>query len=166
MEHLGPALCVAFKDIREKAQDFVNNVDLFTNKLEVLSPTSKEARYLIPFTQVEAQFKIQILNKDDNKDLIRKHFKKEDRQPWMKDYASTSRHLWRGQWFFEFIGHMLKVIVHHRNEKLSKLAQKTYTKFLAPHHNFFLVKIATAAILTVRSREKFISSISAEQSKV
>ena len=83
-----------------------------------------------------------MLNKDDNKSIIKKHFKKEEVQPWMKKYASTSRHLWRGQWFYEFVGQMLQAIVMRRNEKLPKLAGSVYKKYLAPHHNMVLSKVA------------------------
>ena len=100
-----------------------------------------------------------MLNKDDNKSIIKKHYKKEEVQPWMKKYASTSRHLWRGQWFYEFVGQMLKAIVEQREPKISKLAKETYQKYLAHRHNAFFSRVAQAAVIAVRSREKFIKGL-------
>ena len=57
-EHLGPALAYSFKDCREKAQDMIDNIDVWAHQLKVIDPNSDEAKYLIPFTQVEAQHKI------------------------------------------------------------------------------------------------------------
>lgn len=159
-------MAYSFKDCREKAQDFVDNIDLFAHQLKVIDPNSDEAKYLMPFTQVEAQYNIQVLNKDDNSSIIKKHFAKDQRQPWMKKYASTSRHLWRGQWFYEFVGQMLQAIVVQRNEKLPKLAKAVYVKYLSPHHNMILSRVAQAAMIAVRSREKFIGGLIEQQSRV
>ena len=77
----------------------------------------------MPFTTIEAKFNVQGLNRDHNKKLVKKHFKKNEIQPWHAKYASSSRHLWRGQWFFEFVGEMMGLIATQRNEKLTKLAR-------------------------------------------
>ena len=47
-------LAYSFKDCREKAQDFIDNIDVFAHQLKVIDPSSDEAKYLIPFTKVEA----------------------------------------------------------------------------------------------------------------
>ena len=152
-------MAYSFKDCREKAQDFVDNVDLFAHQLKVIDPNSDEAKYLLPFTTVEAQHNIQVLNRDDNKSIIKKTYPKDQVQPWMKNYASTSRHLWRGQWFYEFCGQMLQAIVMQRKQKLSKLAKEVYVKYLAPHHNAVLSLVAQAAMIAIRSRENFIGGL-------
>ena len=54
MEHFGPALAVAFNDCKEKAQDFLDNIDLFAYKLNVIDPNSDEAKYMLQFTKIEA----------------------------------------------------------------------------------------------------------------
>lgn len=78
MGHLGAALVVAFKDTREKSGDFLSNQDLFVNQLKVVDPTAPEARFLVAFSTIEAKFNVQGLNRDKNKKLIKKHFKKNE----------------------------------------------------------------------------------------
>ena len=55
LKHLGIAIAVAFKDTKTKAQDMLNNKDLWTNELKVIDPKSPEANYLIPFCLFEAK---------------------------------------------------------------------------------------------------------------
>jgi len=42
-----------------------------------VDPSSPEARYLVAFSTVEAKYNVQGLNRDANKKLIKKHFKKD-----------------------------------------------------------------------------------------
>ena len=51
------------------------------------------------------------------------------------------------------------LIVTQRNEKLTKLARQSYKKCLEKHHPYVLKKVASAAMVAIRSREKFIASI-------
>ena len=78
MGHLGAALVVAFKDTREKSGDFLNNRDLFVNQLKVVDASAPEARFLVAFTTIETKYNVQHLNRDKNKKLIPKHFKKNE----------------------------------------------------------------------------------------
>lgn len=125
----------------------------------MIKPDSAEAKYMHAFTEFEKKMNIQVLNKDDNKSIIKKHYKKDEVQPWMKKYASMSRHLWRMQWFFEFVGQTLKAIVEQKENKISKIAGHTYATYLAPHHNSVLATIAKAAVVAVNSRSKFIGGL-------
>jgi len=54
---------------------------------------------------------------------------------------------------------MIKLIVTQRGEKLTKLARLAYKKCLEPHHPYVLKKVANAAMIALRSREKFIASV-------
>jgi len=47
---------------------------------------------------------------------------------------------------------------------LSKLAREAYKKCLECHHPYVLKKIASAAMIAVRNRDKFIASVVAQQS--
>ena len=84
----------------------------------------------------------------------------------MKDYCSTSRHLWRGVWFFHFISILFKDVNTNRKDSISSIASKAYTKALAPYHPWLLRKIAGAAMLAIRGREGFINSLVEEQTKM
>ena len=53
----------------------------------------------------------------------------------------------------------MKAIVEQRDEKVSKIAGKTYQTYLAPHHNAFLSSIAKAAVVAVNSRTKFFGGL-------
>lgn len=81
-----------------------------------------------------------------------KRFKQGDIKPWMQTYAATSRHLWRNQWLFSFLGQILARIANERNEKLSKLAKEVYKDVLKPNHPYWLQTVANAAMIAVNSR--------------
>jgi len=42
-----------------------------------VDPSAPEARFVVAFTTVETKYNVQHLNRDANKKLIKKHFKKE-----------------------------------------------------------------------------------------
>jgi hypothetical protein len=79
-------------------------------------------------------------------------------QPWMAKYVSTSRHLYRGCWFFEFLTEVFKNIGLDRTSKLSKIASAGYSKSLGPHHPWVLRKIASAAMVAINYREVFVKN--------
>ena len=91
---------------------------------------------------------------------------KKNAQPWMKDYCSTSRHLWRGVWFFHFLSILYKEVNTNRKDSVSSIASKAYTKALAPYHPWLLRKLAGAAMMAIRNREGFINALVDEQTKI
>lgn len=105
------------------------------------------------------------MNKDDNKKALKK-FNKDDIKPWMTKYESTSRTLFRGCWFFDFLYTVFQGIYEKREDKMSKIAQGAYTFGLAPHHGFMLKKIAGVAMNAIKRKDKFIAGLIEEQSKV
>ena len=119
--------------------------------------------YMKDFINFEAKLNIQKLNGENKKTITEM---KKNAQPWMKDYCSTSRHLWRGVWFFHFLSILFKDVNTNRKESISSIASKAYTKALAPYHPWLLRKIAGAAMLAIRGREGFVNSLVEEQTKV
>ena len=119
--------------------------------------------YMKDFINFEAKLNIQKLNGENKKTITEM---KKNAQPWMKDYCSTSRHLWRGVWFFHFLSILFKDVNTNRKESISSIASKAYTKALAPYHPCLLRKIAGAAMLAIRGREGFVNSLVEEQTKV
>jgi len=107
-----------------------------------------------------------MLNKDDNKSILKKNYKKDQIKEWMKKYESTSRILYRGCWLFDFIHTVFNGIYTRRSDKLVKIAQDAYKQALAPHHGFVLKKVANAAMNACNKKEKFFLGIVAQQSKV
>jgi hypothetical protein len=77
----------------------------------------------------------------------------------MAKYESTSRHLYRGCWFFDFLHSLFTDFVGDRTVMMSKLAQKAYDVALGPHHPFLLKKAAGVAMKACKKREKFIESL-------
>ena len=117
------------------------------------------------FVQKEAELGVQELNGSNNKGLIKK-MKKEQAQPWMTNYTSTSRHLWRGCWFFNFLTEIFKNLNLDRKSKLSKIASDAYNKSLGPNHPWVLRKVASAAMVAVNYREVFVKNMTSQQSEV
>jgi hypothetical protein len=94
LKHLGSAISVAFKDTKDKAKDMIENQSLWINDLKVLAATAPQANYLLPFCMFEAEKNVAHFNGDNNKKKL-KTYNKEDIQPFMTKYISTSRHIWR-----------------------------------------------------------------------
>lgn len=95
LKHLGAAIAVAFKDTRVKAQQMLDNQNLFVKQIKTLEPTSPDANYLLPFCLYEHKWKVEGFNGDYSNKKPLKKFKKGDVQPWMAKYTATSRNLWR-----------------------------------------------------------------------
>ena len=91
---------------------------------------------------------------------------KADVKPWFTKYCSTSRTMYRGCWFFDFLGVLLSEVASDKDSKMSKIAEKAYKKALAPHHGWMLQKAALIAMKAVKRRDKFIDSICKEQQSV
>jgi hypothetical protein len=87
-------------------------------------------------------------------------------QPWFAKYCSTSRTLYRGCWFFDFVAALLQGLSADRESMMSKVALKAYKEALAPHHPWALKQAATLAMKAVKKREKFIASVCKEQTEV
>ena len=107
-----------------------------------------------------------MLNKDDNKSILKKNYKKDQIKDWMKKYESTSRILYRGCWLFDFVHSVLNGVLTKRSDKMVKIAQDAYKQALAPHHGFVLKKVATAAMNACSKKEKFFKGIIEQQSQV
>ena len=122
-------------------------------------------QYLQTFCKIEEKFKCQPLNEDDNKKTIKK-MAKVDVKPWMEKYQSTSRTLWRGVWFIEFIGIVCTEFVNQRTAKMSKIAGEAYDAALAPHHPWALKKVAGMAMRAVKAREKFEPAFIADMARL
>lgn len=135
-----------------------NNRQLFNDQFQFQGTLEQ-------FVQKEAELKVQELNGDNNKGLIKK-MAKDEVQPWMAKYISTSRHLYRGCWFFEFLTEIFQNCYIDRKSKLSKLAGDAYNKSLGPHHPWVLRKVAGAAMVAVNYREVFIKNICTQQTEV
>lgn len=155
-KHLGSAISIAFKDIHDKGMTIKENPGFLIDQAKVCEPNSPEALYMKDFINLEAKLNIQKLNGENKKTI--KEMKK-DAQPWMKDYCSTSRHLWRGVWFFHFLSALFGNVNTNRNESISSIASKAYTTALAPYHPWILRKVAGAAMMAIRGREKFIDAL-------
>jgi len=87
-------------------------------------------------------------------------------KPWMAGYTSTSRHLYRGCWFMDFLHAIFAGFYDYRTAKLSKVAGEAYNKALAPHHPWMLKKIAGVAMNAINYRNVFIKNMCDEQTKV
>lgn len=162
--HLGAAIAYAFRDSKEKAKDILDNQILMVETLGLVDAQSPEGMYLIPFCGLEAKLGCIALNRDDNKKKLLKKVPKDKQQDWMKNYCSTARTLYRNEWLFSFLSYLIQLILSERDQKLSKIARATYKKTLAPHHPYWLQKVAGAACGVTNSREKFIAGLQAEQS--
>ena len=114
---------------------------------------------------MEAELKCQELNLDDNKKAIKK-LAKEDVKPWMAKYTSTSRTLYRGCWFMDFLAAIFLGVNEDKECKLSKVAGAAYATALGPHHPWMLRKIAGVAMNAINYRAVFIKNICDEQTKV
>ena len=75
LKHLGSAISVAFKDTKDKARDYVQNQDLWVNKLGVLPANDLRAQYLIPFMLFEEEQNVAHFNGDNNKKILKKYNK-------------------------------------------------------------------------------------------
>ena len=103
INHLGYSMSFASNDMKERSNQIKVNRDLMVDELKLLKPNSDEAKYLIPFTIFEMKKKYHDFNQvKKNKWQIKKHILKDQVQPWMKDYLSTSRILPRTQWMLSF----------------------------------------------------------------
>jgi len=156
-KHMGPALSIAFKDISEKS-NIIRNNRVEQIQLGNAADGSPESMYIHPFVEMEKNLNVQQLNKDDNKKTLKK-YNKDDIKPWMAKYESTSRTLYRGCWFFDFLHSLLNDFTSDRDTMMGKLAQKAYDHALAPHHPYLLKKAAGMAMKACKKREKFIDSI-------
>ena len=143
-KHMGSALSIAFKDISEKSNCIRNNKSIQIEAGNVADGTP-ESMYIHQFVEAEKNLNCQVLNKDDNKKTLKK-FNKDDIKPWMAKYESTSRTLFRGCWFMDFLHNVFHGFVNERDIKMSKLAQKAYDVALAPHHPYLLKKAAGIAM--------------------
>ena len=152
-------------DINEKATIINNNQRLLITELKYKEADSPEGQFIQPFVAMEASLNCQPLNKDDNKKTLKK-YKKEEIQPWFAKYASTSRTLWRGAWFFDFLNNMLTMLITDRTILMSNTTQASYAKALAPYHSKTLKMAANLALKATKKREKFIGSLIAEESKL
>lgn len=166
LKHLGAAIAIAFKDTKDKAKNMRNNRELFTKQLKMLEENSPDANFIQPFCVFETKLNVAHLNGDYKNKKPLKKFKKAEIQPWMPGYTSTSRHLWRNSWLFQFLALILHRIATERTVKLSKLAKEVYKVVLKPNHPYWLQKVANAAMLAVNNRAKFIKSYMDEQSRV
>ena len=100
---------------------------------------------------------------DDNKKWIKKnHPDKANRKPWMDKYESTSRTLFRGCWFFDFLREIFVGLTQRRDEKMGKIASNAYSKGLGPHHGFILRNVAGVAFKAIQTKANFINGIIAE----
>ena len=77
----------------------------------------------------------------------------------MNKYCSTSRTIFRGCWFFDFLHSLTKDLVEDKTVKASKIALKAYNVALGPHHPWALKKAAGVAMKAIKAREKFQKSI-------
>ena len=80
----------------------------------------------------------------------------------MNKYESTSRTLFRGCWFFDFLREVLVGITQRKDESMGKIAKYAYSVGLAPHHGFMLRNAANLAFNAIKKKDKFISEIIAE----
>jgi hypothetical protein len=126
---------------------------------KLIAADSAEAKFVQDFCQFEKTQNCQGLNKDDNKKLLSKNYKKADIKDWMKKYESTSRILYRGCWLFDFVHVVFNGINTRRGDKLFKIAQDAYKTALAPHHGFVLKKVANVAMNACVKKEKFMAGI-------
>lgn len=163
-KHLGSAISIAFQDISDKGLRIRNNPGFLIETAKVCQVNTPEALFMKDFIKLEAQLNIQNFNGENNKKTMATM--KKDAQPWMKDYCSTSRHLWRGVWFFHFLSILFKDVNTNRKDSVSSLASNAYKKALAPYHPWILRKVASAAMIAVRGRENFINGLVDEQTKV
>jgi hypothetical protein len=159
-KHMGSALSIAFKDINEKSNIIRNNKAVQID-LKNAAEGSPESMYIHPFIMMEKALNVRPLNKDDNKKTLKK-YNKDDILPWMLKYESTSRTLYRGAWFFDFLHIFTSDFASMRTEMMGKLAKKAYDTALAPYHPYLLKKAAGIAMNACKKREKFILSIQAE----
>ena len=152
-----------FPDIDGKAKAMNFNQDLFVNQLKTLAPDSAEGQFIHAFVQHEKALNIQNLNVDDNKKNIKKNFpNKADQQPWMTKYESTSRTLFRGCWFFDFLREIFVGITQRRDEMMGKIGKHAYSVGLAPHHGYILKKTAGLAFNAIKRKDKFFKGITDE----
>ena len=110
---------------------------------------------------------VQELNYDDNRSLTNKLKKQEGFTycDWMWTYQSTSRTVFRGCWFMDFLFKVFDGIYNDRESKMSKIAQEAYNFGLAPHHSWMLKKVAGAAMGAIKAREKFLPGVMKQQSE-
>jgi len=84
----------------------------------------------------------------------------------MAKYQATSRTLYRGCWFFDFLAILMEDFEKDRDLKCSVIALKAYNQALAPYHPWALKKIASIAMKAIRARDKVVVSVLKEQSEV
>ena len=118
-KQLGSAISIAFKDIYDKGITIKNNPEFLIDQAKVCQSNTSEAIYMKDFINLEAKLNIQKLNGENKKTIAAM---KKDAQPWMKDYCSTSRHLWRGVWFFHFLSILFKDVNTNRKDSISSIA--------------------------------------------
>ena len=100
---------------------------------------------------------------DNNVANIKKNFpNKEDRKPWMTKYESTSRTLFRGCWFFDFLREIFVGITTEPDAMMGTIAKKAYKIGLGPHHGFILRKTAGLAFNAIKRKDKFFNGLLAE----
>lgn len=84
----------------------------------------------------------------------------------MDKYEATSRTLYRGCWFFDFLREIFVGITQRKDEMMGKIGKHAYTIGLAPHHGFMLKKTAGLAFNAIKRKDKFFAGIIKEQTKV
>ena len=95
-------------DITDKANAIRGNAELFA-KEGYADAESDDIRILQKFVKLEEAKHCQELNYDDNRGTLKKLAKEHAdfvNYPWMWTYQSTSRTLFRGCWFFDFLEHV------------------------------------------------------------
>jgi hypothetical protein len=121
------------------------------------------------FVKLEEAKHCQPLNYDDNRGTLKKLAKEHEdfvNYKWMWTYQSTSRTVYRGCWFFDFLAHTFNGIVTDREAKMSKIAVEGYNHGLAPHHGWMLKKVATVAMKAIKDRTKFMAGYKEQQSRI
>ena len=152
-------------DISEKAGAINSNQKLFGEE-GFAEEGSDDLKYLQKFVKLEEKVHCQPLNYDDNRGTLKKLAKEHKdfvNYKWMWTYQSTSRTLFRGCWFFDFLEHVMNGITD-RDAKMSKIATEGYNHGLGPHHGFMLRSVAGIAMKAIQGRDKFIAGFIAEQS--
>jgi hypothetical protein len=88
-----------------------------------------------------------------------KKFSKDELKPWMTNYCSTSRHIFRNAWFLNFLYTLINELTTNREIKMTKVGQTAYSVALAPHHPWALRKIVSLAMNAMTNKTSFLNSI-------
>jgi hypothetical protein len=84
----------------------------------------------------------------------------------MAKYESTSRTLFRGCWFFDFLREIFVGLTQRRDEAMGTIGKHAYKVGLGPHHGWLLKKTAGLAFNAIKRKDKFLSGIIDEQTKI